>query len=254
MSSLCRKKRPTKGAASLCRHLTDVFSSCGVPLCRSASPFATLNTRLLRRRCSFKTITLLSHRCFSAPSAVCAQPNIVVCKGAFVLKPLRTLIPCVDETLLVGWDILLVLDLRLHVLDCVIRKKNYSGPEQNWDTPKTPSVPVLFRPRILLSQNSYDPQFFSLRYKASPGRAICFPSLVQGKKTCRSCTRCVVCICQARRQTAFGEAAEESAEMHARRQEGSVSTCGVWHNRRTGSGRVCCVSSTETVSTQCHTR
>ena len=24
--------------------------------------------------------------------------------------------------------------------------------------------------------------------------------------------------------------------MHARRQEGSVSTCGVWHNRRTGSG------------------
>ena len=46
----------------------------------------------------------------------------------------------------------------------------------------------------------------------------------------------VVCICQARRQTALGEAAEESAEMHARRQEGSVSTCGVWHNRRTGSG------------------
>ena len=45
-----------------------------------------------------------------------------------------------------------------------------------------------------------------------------------------------MCICQARRQTALGEAAEESAEMHARRQEGSVSTCGVWHNRRTGSG------------------
>ena len=42
--------------------------------------------------------------------------DVVVCKGASVLK----LLPCEDETLLVGWDALLVLDLRLHIPDSVI--------------------------------------------------------------------------------------------------------------------------------------
>ena len=43
--------------------------------------------------------------------------NVAVCKGASVLEKL---LPCEDETLLVGWDTLLDLDLLLGVLDCVI--------------------------------------------------------------------------------------------------------------------------------------
>ena len=55
------------------------------------------------------------------------MPNFVVRKGAFVLKPLRALIPCVDETLHIGWDAFLVLDHRLHVLDSVFRGKPTKG-------------------------------------------------------------------------------------------------------------------------------
>ena len=40
----------------------------------------------------------------------------------------------------------------------ILPQQNCSGPEQNWDTPKTPSVPVLFRSSILLSQNNYSPE------------------------------------------------------------------------------------------------
>ena len=46
--------------------------------------------------------------------------DVVVCKGEFVLK----LLPCVDETLLVGWDALPVLDLQLHFPDSVLGGKH----------------------------------------------------------------------------------------------------------------------------------
>ena len=134
------------------------------------------------------------------------MPNVAFFNGAFVLKRLS----CEEETLLVWWVALLVLDHLLHVLDSVSIVKPTKGD--------CPSIQGLDEDLHVLYKGVWC--------------GVHLPS----KKT-----------------NSLGEA-EESAEMHARRQEGSGSKCGVWHNRRTGSGRVCCVSSTETVSTQCHTR
>ena len=208
--------RRQEGSVSTCgvRHNRRTGSGSAVSQARKQCP----QVRVLPSGCAEQTCAqfvvcvalVVAYLCLSRTTQTRHQmhsalmPNLVVCKGAFVLK----LPPCVDETMLVGWDTLLDLDLHLHILDGVIRGKPRKGdylPSQGLDD----DLHVLYK---MCGVHLPSKKTNSL-WGGSRGE-------------CRD---------------ACSQAGRERLHMWCVAQP-------------TDRVRVCCVSSTEAVSTQCHTR